>query len=300
MALVRWVGRAIGLDVHLDFSVVAICEDGKVRSAGRVPSTPEGLRLLAESVLAMDRVALEVTASCGRSREPRAVRGPGDRGEAGGHRDRERSGEDRQAPEQGSRLRHSSSSPGRRSRRRQARRRRWSWGRKRPADRRSPAAAAPPRWPPVGAGARPGNIAAASARSAANMGATRRDVNVIPHPRWLMPLAAARSGTESRFRWHRGQGRRGAAWPRELKFPELFGKRHHAPSLRPTTRALLSQTTALSQPGVRSPKSTTFTGRPASPTQRTGSPDRRTSAIESDGFAWPHRDGRKASQRRNG
>ena len=44
MALVRWVGRAIGLDVHRDFCVVAICEDGKVRSAGRVPSTPEGLR----------------------------------------------------------------------------------------------------------------------------------------------------------------------------------------------------------------------------------------------------------------
>jgi hypothetical protein len=42
-ALVRWVGRAIGLDVHRDFCVVAICEDGKVRSAGRVPSTPEGL-----------------------------------------------------------------------------------------------------------------------------------------------------------------------------------------------------------------------------------------------------------------
>ena len=64
MALVRWVGRAIGLDVHRDFCVVAICEDGKVRSAGRVPSTPEGLRLLAESLLATDRVALEVTASC--------------------------------------------------------------------------------------------------------------------------------------------------------------------------------------------------------------------------------------------
>ena len=44
--------------------VVAICEDGKVRSAGRVPSSPEGLRLLAESLLATDRVALEVTASC--------------------------------------------------------------------------------------------------------------------------------------------------------------------------------------------------------------------------------------------
>jgi hypothetical protein len=51
MALVRWVGRAIGLDVHRDFCVVAICEDGKVRSAGRVPSTPEGLRALAESLL---------------------------------------------------------------------------------------------------------------------------------------------------------------------------------------------------------------------------------------------------------
>jgi transposase len=64
MALVRWVGRAIGLDVHRDFCVVAICEDGKVRSAGRVPSTPEGLGLLSESLLATDRVALEVTGSC--------------------------------------------------------------------------------------------------------------------------------------------------------------------------------------------------------------------------------------------
>jgi transposase len=64
MALVRWVGRAIGLDVHRDFCVVAICEDGKVRSAGRVPSTPEGLGALAESLLPTDRVALEVTGSC--------------------------------------------------------------------------------------------------------------------------------------------------------------------------------------------------------------------------------------------
>lgn len=64
MALIRWVGRAIGLDVHRDFCVVAICEDGKVRSAGRVPSTPEGLGLLAESLLPTDRVALEVTGSC--------------------------------------------------------------------------------------------------------------------------------------------------------------------------------------------------------------------------------------------
>jgi hypothetical protein len=55
LALTRWVGRAIGLDVHRDFCVVAICEDGNVRSAGRVPSTPDGLRLLAESLLPTDR-----------------------------------------------------------------------------------------------------------------------------------------------------------------------------------------------------------------------------------------------------
>jgi transposase len=63
-SLVRWVGRGIGLDVHRDFCVVAICEDGQVRSGGRVPSTPEGLGLLANSLLSSDRVALEVTASC--------------------------------------------------------------------------------------------------------------------------------------------------------------------------------------------------------------------------------------------
>jgi transposase len=59
-ALTRWVGRAIGLDVHRDFCVVAICEGGQVR----VPSTPEGIRALAESPLGSDRVALEVTGSC--------------------------------------------------------------------------------------------------------------------------------------------------------------------------------------------------------------------------------------------
>ncbi len=62
--LAPWVGRAIGLDVHREFCVVAICEGGQVRSAGRVPSTPEGLGALAESLLATDRVALEVTGSC--------------------------------------------------------------------------------------------------------------------------------------------------------------------------------------------------------------------------------------------
>ena len=64
MGLPRWVGRAIGLDVHREFCEVAICEDGDVRSVGRVPATPEGIRTLAESLLASDRVALEVTGSC--------------------------------------------------------------------------------------------------------------------------------------------------------------------------------------------------------------------------------------------
>jgi transposase len=64
MSLSRWVDRAIGLDVHRDFCVVAICEEGEVRAAGRVPSTPEGLQLLAQSLAPTDRVALEVTGSC--------------------------------------------------------------------------------------------------------------------------------------------------------------------------------------------------------------------------------------------
>jgi transposase len=77
MALVRWIGRAIGLDVHRDFCVVAICEDGHVRSGGQVPSTPEGLGALAESLLPSDRVALEVTGSrweVARILEPRVNR----------------------------------------------------------------------------------------------------------------------------------------------------------------------------------------------------------------------------------
>ena len=39
--LSRLLGRCVGLDVHLDFIEIAICEEGKVFSAGRVPSTPE-------------------------------------------------------------------------------------------------------------------------------------------------------------------------------------------------------------------------------------------------------------------
>jgi transposase len=57
------LGRCIGLDVHLDFCEIAICEEGRVFSAGRVPSTPEGMKTLADSLLPTDRVALEVTGS---------------------------------------------------------------------------------------------------------------------------------------------------------------------------------------------------------------------------------------------
>ena len=95
MGLPRWVGRAVGLDVHREFCVVAICEDGVTRSAGRVPSTPEGIRMLAESLLPSDRVALEVTGSCWevtRILEPHVNRvivvSPD------GHWDRERAGEE--------------------------------------------------------------------------------------------------------------------------------------------------------------------------------------------------------------
>src|SRR4051812_43316162 len=64
MGVSRWVGRAIGLDVHRDFCVVAVCEEGRVRFGARVPSTPEGLAVFAQSLSETDRVALEVTGSC--------------------------------------------------------------------------------------------------------------------------------------------------------------------------------------------------------------------------------------------
>jgi hypothetical protein len=58
---VRAVGRSVGLDVHRDFCEVAIAEDGAVRSAGRVETTPERLELFAQSLGAADQVALEVS-----------------------------------------------------------------------------------------------------------------------------------------------------------------------------------------------------------------------------------------------
>jgi transposase len=53
--------RDIGLDVHRDFCEVAIAENGELRSAGRIETTPEQLELFAKSLGCDDRVALEVT-----------------------------------------------------------------------------------------------------------------------------------------------------------------------------------------------------------------------------------------------
>jgi hypothetical protein len=64
----RWMGRAVGLDLHRDFCEVAICEDGVVRSAGRVRMAAEGVEALAASLECTDRVAMEVSAARGRWR----------------------------------------------------------------------------------------------------------------------------------------------------------------------------------------------------------------------------------------
>src|SRR4051812_44480768 len=53
--------RSFGLDVHRDFCEVAICENGRVRSAGRIATTPEALQVFADSLAPSDQVALEAT-----------------------------------------------------------------------------------------------------------------------------------------------------------------------------------------------------------------------------------------------
>jgi transposase len=55
------VVRFVGLDVHRDFCEIAICEAGRVRSGGRVATSPEGLGILADSLGEEDYVALEAT-----------------------------------------------------------------------------------------------------------------------------------------------------------------------------------------------------------------------------------------------
>jgi transposase len=59
----RRLGRAVGLDLHRDFCVIAICEEGLTYSAGRVPMTAEGLESLVASLGPSDRVVMEVSGS---------------------------------------------------------------------------------------------------------------------------------------------------------------------------------------------------------------------------------------------
>ena len=55
------IRRCVGLDVHREFAQVAIWEDGLVRQAGQIATTPEALRLFADSLAPSDEVALEAT-----------------------------------------------------------------------------------------------------------------------------------------------------------------------------------------------------------------------------------------------
>ena len=55
--------RSIGLDIHRDFCAIAISENGHVRFAGKVPTTPEQLQILADSLRPDDQVALEATSN---------------------------------------------------------------------------------------------------------------------------------------------------------------------------------------------------------------------------------------------
>ena len=53
--------RCIGLEIHREFAEVAVWEGGTVGSAGRIETTPEGLRLFAASLCERGEVALEAT-----------------------------------------------------------------------------------------------------------------------------------------------------------------------------------------------------------------------------------------------
>ena len=79
------------LDVHRDFCEVAICEDGEVRSAGRVKTTPEELELFAQSLGARRPGGARGDGQrLGGRADPRAARRPGGGRQPGRHRDRAR------------------------------------------------------------------------------------------------------------------------------------------------------------------------------------------------------------------
>jgi transposase len=53
------------MDIHRDFCEVAICEDGRVRSAGRIATSVAEPGLFAQSLASDDVVALEATSGAG-------------------------------------------------------------------------------------------------------------------------------------------------------------------------------------------------------------------------------------------
>jgi transposase len=59
----RWLGRAIGLDLHREFCEIAICESGQTYGGGRVATTAEGIEAFAASLEPTDRVVMEVSSS---------------------------------------------------------------------------------------------------------------------------------------------------------------------------------------------------------------------------------------------
>jgi len=60
------VVRGLGMDVHRDFCEVAIAENGRLRSAGRIPTRVPALELFAQSLAPDDVVALEATTGADR------------------------------------------------------------------------------------------------------------------------------------------------------------------------------------------------------------------------------------------
>ena len=55
------MSRRIGLDVHREFAQIAVWEDGVVRQAGQIATTPEAIRVFADSLGPEDEVAIEAT-----------------------------------------------------------------------------------------------------------------------------------------------------------------------------------------------------------------------------------------------
>jgi transposase len=65
------VERSFGLDVHLEFIEIAVCEQQRVRQLGRIATTPQAIREFAGGLAASDQVVLE--ASCGAMRIARLL-----------------------------------------------------------------------------------------------------------------------------------------------------------------------------------------------------------------------------------